>query len=109
MKQCAAGIRSIGNLDGIENKITGVRNLIGASVYVREGSGNSVESRVSDALVTVIKILTTRAYRTVLQLAKLHLLTSLAGIAARALTPKIVPCHMTRAVVVARTAYAHVV
>lgn len=109
MKQDATGVGSISDLDGVESGVTGVCGVVDPTVRVRENGRDTVESRVGDALVTVVEILTARPSRTVLQLAELHLLTGLAGVTARTFAPEVVPRYVARAVVIARTAHAHVV
>lgn len=108
VEQGAAGVGPIGDLDGVQGRVADV-TLVGAIVRIREGGGVAVEGRVSDALVTVVEILATRARWTVLQLTELHLLAGLAGVAARALAPKVVPCHVASAIVIARVAHAYIV
>lgn len=109
MEQRTARVRSIGDLDGIQSRVADICDPIGAVVRIRKRCGNTVESRVGDALVAVVEILTLRAARAILQLAKLHFLTGLSGITTWTLAPKVVPRHVARAVMIARTTHADVI
>lgn len=109
VKQCATGVGSICHLDDVESRVANVHDFLSVTVHICKSSGDTVKGYVGDALVTVVKVLTARARWAVLQLAKLHLLASLAGVTAWTLTPEIIPRYVTCAVVIAWTAYAHIV
>lgn len=54
--QSAAGVRSVGDLDGVDRRVSYVL-LLYLTVDVCKGSGYTVESSVSYTFVTVVEIL----------------------------------------------------
>lgn len=106
--QGAAGVRSIGDLYGVDGGIGHVL-FLHLIVDVGERSCRAVECGIGDALVAVVQILTSRSGRAVLQLTELHFLAGLAGVSPRALAPEVVPRDVAGAVVIARITHAHVI